>query len=256
MPYTFHNAVQACQMARNGLTGPEHVFDGNSGFFEALSDGAVEFEALGGRDGAGYRIMETSFKAYACGYFTHPPITAVLDIVHEHDLGADDIESIDIRAFSQTVQVYASGPEKWDTDLTRETADHSLPYNVSVAVLFDEVKPEYYDEEYLRNENIHEMMQKISVEADESLDQYRRENPRHVPAVAELETVDGETYESRANYPLGHPERPMSEAEIESKAEDLVDPYLTDAQIEDMIDRCHSLADADAVDDLVSTLVI
>lgn len=256
MPNTVHNAVKACQMARNGLTGPGAVLEGAEGSFaDAVADGIVEFEALGGRDGAGYRIMETSIKAFACGYFTHPAVTAVLDVVEEHHLEPDAIESIEVRSFEHTVQVYASGPEKWSTDLTRETADHSLPYNVATAVLHGEVKPEHYEPAALDDERVHALMQLVSVEADDELERYRRENPRHVPAVARI-TADGETYESRANYPLGHPERPLSTDEIEDKARDLLETYLTSDQIDETVDRCEGLADEPSVDGLVSALEI
>lgn len=256
MPNTVHNAIKACQMARNGLTGPAAVLDGDEGSFaDAIAGEPVEFAALGGRDGAGYRIMETSIKAFACGYFTHPAVTAVLDVVQEHDLEPDEIESIEVRSFEHTVQVYASGPEKWSTDLTRETADHSLPYNVATAVLHGEVKPEHYEPDALNDERVHALMQLVSVKADEELERYRQEHPRHVPAVAQI-SARGETYESRANYPLGHPERPLSTAEIEDKARDLMATYLTDTQIQEIIERCEGLAHEGSVDEIVSALQI
>lgn len=250
-PYATHNAIQACQMARNGLTGPERVFEGDGGFCDAVARGEeVSFEALGGRDGD-FRILETSFKAYACGYFTHPSITAVTDVVTDHDIAPEDVEAIDVRTFEHAIQVYASGPEKWATDLNRETADHSLPYNVSVAVLDGEVTPRQYEPDRLTDERVHDMMAKVTAEEDPELTEYRRRNPRHVPAVASV-TADGRTYETRVDYPVGHPERPMSLDEVETKARGLLDDLLTEGQIESLIDQCDGLDEAASVDDLVA----
>lgn len=121
-PYATHNAIQACQMAQAGMTGPERVFEGveghggEGGFFDAVNRGEpVEFEALGGRDGD-FRIMETSFKQFACGYYTHPSITTVLDIVEEHDLQHNDIESN--RRDLQRVH-RAHRPQRGETDRDR-----------------------------------------------------------------------------------------------------------------------------------------
>lgn len=258
-PYATHNAIQACQMARNGMTGPTKLFEGveerggEGGFFHAVSDGQVEFEALGGRNGD-FRIMETSLKTFACGYFTHPSITAVLDIVQEHDLAPEDIESIDVETFDQAIQVYASGPEKWSSDLNRETADHSLPYNVSVAVLDREVMPYQYEEAYLRDERVHDLMQRVSAVEDEELTTYRHENPRHVPARATI-VASGETYVNRVNYPIGHPERPMSMDDVVEKVETLVGD-LTNEQLDRVIDTCKRLDRVDEFDQLNDALTI
>jgi 2-methylcitrate dehydratase len=255
-PYATHNAIQACQMARADVTGPEHVFEGDGGFFDAIARGeSVKFEALGGRDGE-FRIMETSLKEFACGYFTHGSVTAVLDVVKEEDLYPEEIEAIDIETFEHAIQVYASGPEKWATDLNRETADHSLPYNVSVAVIDREVTPTQYNEEHLTDDQIHELMQKVSAEESEELTAHRQENPRHIPAKATIKTTDGNIYTNRVNYPSGHPERPLSMDAIEQKFTNLVDDYLSDNQINATIQACQEIEQVDDFDSLVENLVI
>jgi 2-methylcitrate dehydratase len=152
--------------------------------------------------------------------------------------------------------VYASGPEKWTTELNRETADHSLPYNIAVAVVDREVTPQQYSEDHLTDGRIHDVMQKVSVEADEKLTSHRYEHPRHVPAVVTLTSTDGSQYETRVNYPDGHPERPMSAAEIERKMRSLSTQYLTQDQIDRVVDLCADLTELDSVDDLVATLAI
>lgn len=255
MPYTTHNAIQACQMTRNGITGPQSVFSGEGGFFEAITDGPIAFDGLGGRDGAGYKIMETSFKSFACGYFTHPSITAVLDLVEGNDIEPDEIESVDIETFDLAVQVYANGPEKWERNMTRETADHSLPYNVSVAVMDGEVTPRQYDKAHRTSDAVYELMQTVTVEENEEINEYRREHPRHVPAIATIE-ADGESYRTRVNAPRGHPERPMSDEELETKATGLVEPYLGDAQTDALIDLCEDLSELDQVETIVPHLTV
>ncbi|AUV84661.1 hypothetical protein C2R22_24350 (plasmid) [Salinigranum rubrum] len=78
--------------------------------------------------------------------------------------------------------------------------------------------PRQYREDYLTNSRVHEMTQKVSAVEDGSLNAHRRENPRHVPSIVRITTTDGEEYETRVGYPSGHPERPISDAEIEGKS--------------------------------------
>lgn len=255
-PYATHNAIQACQMARGGVTGPEQIFEGDGGFIDAVSRGdPIEFDTLGGRNDS-FRILETSFKKFACAYFNHPSITAVLDIVEDRGLSVDDIQSIAVETFDHAIQANASGPEKWASDLNRETADHSLPYTVSVAIMHGEVTPTQYSESHLTDEKLHQLMQKISAVSTEELNSYRRENTRHVPANVTVETTNDETFENRVNYPVGHPERPMSKAELKDKFLALIDGYLSDNQAAEVLKSCENLPRLATVDDLVENLVI
>lgn len=259
-PYATHNAVQACQMARDGMTGPELVFEGvedrggEGGFFNAVAGTEFDFGTLATGDDD-YRIEDAVLKQYACAYFAHPAIFGALSIVEEQDLDASDISSIDLRVFDHAMQIYAT-PDKWSTDLNRETADHSLPYNVSVAVIDREVTPRQYDEDRLNDERIHDLMQRVSVEHDEALDDYRQEHPRHVPEHVSITTVDGETYEMRVNAPPGHPDRPLSDAELDQKVSGLLSHSLTDEQISSVIERCHALEQERTVEGLIEDAVI
>ena len=259
-PYVTHNAIQACQMARDGMTGPELVFEGvearggEGGFFHAVAGSAFDFGSLARGDGE-YRVMDAILKQYACAYFSHPAIYGALSIVTEHGLEATDIESIDLRVFDHAMQIYAT-PDKWSTDLNRETADHSLPYNVAVAVIDREVTPRQYDEDRLTDTRVHELMQRVSVEPDEELDDYRRKNPRHVPEHVSITTKAGETYEMRVNAPPGHPDRPMSAEDLDQKVAGAMGDFLTDDQISSVIDRCHSLEEEQIVDGVIEDVVV
>ncbi|MFO7927651.1 MAG: MmgE/PrpD family protein [Halobacteriota archaeon] len=241
-PYVCHSAIQACQMARAGLTGPPAVFEGEGGFFDTVAGGPVEIDELGGRDGADYRVTRTNIKPFACGYFMQSPITGVQEIVEEHDIDPETITDIEIRTFDQAVQVLAS-PEKWDTEkLNRETADHSIPYAIAAAIVFGDVSPREFAPDCLADERVHELMATVSVEADDELNEFRAENAGSIPSTAHV-TASGETYGVRTDYPIGHAERPMSDERLEQKASAQADPYLTRGAIESVFEDCYGLSD-------------
>lgn len=252
--FVLHNAVQACQMARAGVTGPTEIFEGPSGFFETVSKEPITIDRMGGRDGPTYRITRTNYKPYACGYFMQAPITAVLDIIEDNDIDVSAIEAIEIEEFEQAVQVLAS-PEKWSTDLSRETADHSIPYTVAVAILDREVTPRQYEADRLQDPRVHTLMETVSVEVAEDITRRRAENPGLIPARARIVTGT-DTYETEIDYPNGHWKDPMTEAQVEEKFTNLARGYLSDEQIGDAIDACDDLAEATDVTGLLDTLRI
>lgn len=252
-PYVSHNAIQACQMSRAGMTGPVELFDGTGGFFEAVANDTVELGVLGGRDTDEYRIRRTNLKPYPCGYYMQSTVTATLDLVTTHGIGPDDVDGIEVRTFEQAAEILAT-PEKWATDLTRETADHSIPYTVAVAVVDGEVTPSQYRPAALDDERVHRLMDDITVTEDDELTRFSRQQPDAVPSVVRMET-DGGTFESRVDYPLGHARNPMSDERIGEKTSDMAVEYLSPGQIDRMTELVSDLDSLASVDELLRTLV-
>ena len=250
--YATHNAIKACQMARNGITGPTAVFEEDDGFFEAIAESEVSFETTPDHDAL--RILQTNIKPYACGYYIAAPVAALREIMTEHGLEADDIDHITVEIFETAADLLAT-PDKWDTDLNRETADHSIPYTIAVAAIDGDVGPEQYADDRLRDSTVHNLMQRIDVHANEELTAYRSREPSHIPSVVTV-TSDGAEYRTRIDCPLGHAENPMSTDQLEAKMRTLCEGYLSDQQIQTCLDRCWSFTDLETVAPLIEDLRI
>lgn len=249
--YVVHSAIEACQLARGGLTGPEDVFKGPGGFFDVVDDELV-VDTLGGRDGDSYRITQSHLKPFPCGYYMQPMITGVRDLVSEHDISPDNVKAIEIETFEQA-ETILGGEEKWSKDLTRESADHSIPYTAALAVIYGDVTPEHYNEEYRTNREIHQLMDLVSVEESEEMNAASIERPDSTPSLIRLVT-DDDTYEMQVDYAPGHAQNPLPTAEIESKTRKMAEPLLTAQQIETVIEFCDDLADQPTVDPLLHAL--
>ncbi len=126
------NAVFAAMLASRGMTGPAPIFEGVGGYFKAVTRAPFQLAALGGRDHP-YKIMECSIKRYPLGQYSQTVVQAALEL-REKIRSADEIAEIRIETVSAAVRLMAGDPEKW-TPATRETADHSMPYTVAVALI-------------------------------------------------------------------------------------------------------------------------
>lgn len=253
MPYAIHGAIQACQMARAGLTGPTAVVEGEAGFEATVAGRKLSVEKWGGLDGVPYRIMRTNIKPYACGYFMQAPIAAVLELVERHDIEPAMIERIEIEEFEQAVQVLAS-PEKFDTELNRETADHSIPYSVAVGVVDGTVTPRQYAPDRLADPAVHALMETVSVADAPDMTARRAANPGLIPARATVSTA-AERYTTTIDYPTGHWKSPMSEAALTKKVTDLVGDALEADSLAEVKAWCGAAAEQPDVDGLISMLV-
>lgn len=252
--YVVHSAIEACQLARAGLTGPQNVFEGPGGFYDVIDENELTIDSLGGRDEAPYRITQSHIKPFPCGYYMQPMITGVRDLVADNDVEPDDVEAIEIETFEHAATILG-GEEKWSKDLTRESADHSIPYTASLAVIYGDVTPEHYAEKYRTDPDIHRLMQLVSVEESEEMNAASIENPESTPSVIRLVTDDG-TYETQVDYAPGHAQNPLSTADIEAKTRDMADSLLTDEQIASVVEWCDILDTVDSVEPLLTALKV
>src|SRR5262249_14555269 len=128
------NAGVAALLARGGGTGPAPVFAGHSGLLRPVTGpGNVDTGAFG-RRGVPFRIHQCSLKPYPAVIYTQTAIVAGIEVAKE--VGSlDRIESIEIATTRRGYQRTGSEPEKW-SPMTRDTADHSLPY-VTARAMFD-----------------------------------------------------------------------------------------------------------------------
>jgi 2-methylcitrate dehydratase len=253
-PYVTHNAIQACQLARAGTTGPGRVIEGPSGFAEVVAGRPLTVDRVGGRDGAGYRITDAHVKPFPCGYYMQPMIAGVRDLVAENDLDHETIEGIHVETFDQAAAILG-GEEKWSTELTRESADHSIPYTTAIAAMYGDVRPEHYAQSYRSDPDVHRLMDLVSVEATAEMNAAAVRTPDSTPSVVRL-VADGHTYETRVDYAPGHARNPLSTAELEAKMTDMASPLLSDEALAAVVDFCDDLENQPRVDPLVRALAV
>lgn len=252
--YATHGGIQACQMARAGVTGPEAVFEGPAGFFEVVADRELTVDRLGGRDGANYRIMDAHLKPFPCGYYMQPMIAGVQALVEDHDIDPDAVEEIVIHTFAEAAGILAD-ETKWSTDLTRESADHSIPYTTAIAILYGDVTPDHYRATYRNDPTVHALMERVGVEESKDLTEFVEDNPDATPTIVEI-VADGQRYETRLDHAPGHARNPFSRDRLEAKLTEQAAGLLTDDQVDSLVELCNDLGTLNRVDPIVDATIV
>ena len=205
------NGVFAALLARGGLEGPPEPFEGRYGLFEQVT-GELRLDGFGDA-GAGvpFKLTDTSIKYFPVQIHTQAGAAMALELRDELDL--DDIERIRIETYGVAVRNAAGEPEKWDPS-TRETADHSLPYVVAVALTDGAVTPASFNEKRIRDPLLRPLMCKIEVSEDPDA---TRNYPAQQQARMEITLRSGRRLTRSADYPKGHSRNPLSDSELEQK---------------------------------------
>ena len=220
------NGVFAALMARRGLSGPEQAFEGPCGFNNAFGI-TLALPTLGGGD-APYTIEQSRFKAYPCDYEAQCCVTPAVELHKVLQGNVAEIARIEVETYEHGVQCSADTRDKWNPT-TRETADHSLPYVVAVALTRGTVWIDDFVEERIRDPKVHAVMQKIEVRATE---EYTRAWPEAYPFRITVTMRSGQRHVQEVHYAKGHPKNPMSDQEIEAKFRRLAEPVMGQGRID------------------------
>src|SRR5579864_1682766 len=166
-PMATQSGVLAALLAEKGYTGPEHVVDGKEGLAHCLGP---EWRLNVLTDGLGdsWRITQCGMKAFPTEALTHTPISAVLDLVKEHDLRPEQVEKIHVRSLARAADILAD-PSKYDPH-SKETADHSLPYVIAAALVDRQVTPLQFTPEKIMSPEIRAQLRKVEVVADPQIE--------------------------------------------------------------------------------------
>ena len=208
---TSRNGVLAALLAAEGMTGPAPIFEGEMGFFAEVAHGEFDLPDLGGRDGAGYMLPHTYIKNWPAEYHAQSAIDAALQIRKEIGDPAT-IDRVRIETYHVAVEIIAD-PEKW-RPRTRETADHSLPYCVAVALQHGEVGLPQFSEERIADPTLLDLVSRTEVlEHPEFSARY----PAGTPNRIEVTLRSGKSVVREVEFPRGHSGNPMTDEEVAAK---------------------------------------
>jgi len=219
--YAGRAGVFAALHARAGLTGPAHALEGGHGLLAHVDPEHLAFDDTLGAA----RLLRTHLKAWPIGYFTQPAVDAALRLRGEVDVARTRAILIETSAYGRLAN--ADGPEKWHP-ATRETADHSLPYGVAVALLDGEVRERQFRPDRIAADDAARLMALTEVRENAA---FTRAYPAAVSARVTLTHDDGRKIARQIDHPRGHANDPMTVDEINAKFADLV-PSIDAALLE------------------------
>jgi len=240
------NGLFAVELARLGMTGPAPIFEGEKGFMRTVSG---EFDLPPLHPDGPFMILETYIKYFPVEYHAQSAVTAALRLRERMEGGIDSIDAITIRTPDVSYEIIGRDPQKWHPK-TRETADHSLPYCVAVALIDGEVGLRQFGPRRLADPRLHRLIQKVRVLSDPELS---AAYPGAIANIVEIES-GGRRDVERVDHPRGHPKNPMTDEEVEEKFRRLSGRLLSKGQIEKVLSRIWSLEKVQKMGEIVGLL--
>jgi 2-methylcitrate dehydratase len=222
------NAVFAAYLAAGGVTGPDAPFEGVFGFAPLVS-GPLGLRLEPERD----RTADTYIKLHPVEYHAQAAVELALELrgrLGTFAPGAEGArsvsrvaEEVEIGTYRAAVDIIADTPDKW-APATRETADHSLPFLVALALCHGRVGAEDI-ERGMADPAVLDLLRRTRVVEEPAM---TARYPRTLPVRIDVR-AGGRREAGELEAPLGHVTRPAPADAVRGKFRANAAPVLGEA---------------------------
>jgi len=221
------NGVAAATMVAHGFTGVDDVFAGERNFFVAYGrepDPAVLTRGLGEI----YEIMNTNIKRWSVGSPIQAPLDSLLDLIREHQIRAEDVESLVVRVAHQGA----------NTVDNRAMPDICLQHMCAIMLIDGKVTfASSHDQKRMHNRKVRTLCSRIELRGDDALSQAMPSRQ----GIVEVSLSDGRNLSHHTRAVRGTAENPMTRSEVDEKSYDLMAPVLGKARARKLCDAIWKL---------------
>ena len=238
--------VFATLLAKEGITGPPEAFEGKHGIWDQIT-GKFALPILENKQNY-FAVERSGIKFFPTEYHSHVPLLLLQQL--GKDLVLENIKSIHIEANQRGYSETGNEPQRWDPR-TRETADHSLPYMLSIILTDGHLTIDSFQDQRILDPALRPIMKKISV--SENIE-FTRNFPKLLQARVSVTTNDGKVHVAEGNYPKGHEYDPMTDEEVELKFRELCLREMSDENTESLLDTLWHLEDAPNLNQIMNLM--
>ena len=229
--------LAAAWLAREGLTGARRILEGEQGLAAGMSSDADPARLTAGL-GQRWATAETSFKFHASCRHTHPSADALLALMREHRLAADDIAEVRALVHQGAIDVLG----RVVVPATVHQGKFSMGTVLGLIAEYGHAGLDEFDRHFLAP-RVAALRDRVRMELDAEVD---AAYPQRWIGKVEVLTRDGRTLRARVDEPKGDPGNTLSRAELEDKARRLA-AYgggATAAEMDTLIARAWGLEQA------------
>jgi 2-methylcitrate dehydratase PrpD len=204
--FVSQTGIICAQLAQQGISGPKNFLEGVYGYFHLYAKDDYDAQTVLAKLGKKFKMENLMFKKYpSCGG-TLASTDAILELMKENRLVPENIDQVVIRV-TPAVYNLTGHPFKIGEN-PKVNAQFSIQYCVANVLLRKHPDLMHFDESYIRDPKITELIKKIQVIPDPVL-----KERGHLTAAMLVTTRDGKSHHTMVDIPRGYPENPMTEEE-------------------------------------------
>jgi 2-methylcitrate dehydratase PrpD len=202
------SGIISCILAQKGARGPLSIFEGEDGFFQAVTD-KVKRELLTRDLGKKFEICNIYIKFYAACRHAHACIDAAMGAFHQSQIDITEISKISIETYPAAIRLAGI------TDVTTPSAARfSIPFSVALALIKKDAGADKYSEENIRDESIQRLSKRVEFSVG---NKWEKLYPNKRGTTVRILDNKKKIWSSEVELAKGEPENPASWDEIYNK---------------------------------------
>ena len=219
--------LMSALLASQGFTASLRALEAPRGFVQVVSDRRA-WNEITDELGQRFEISFNTYKPFACGIVVHPSIDACVQL-KEQGIAPEQVEAIELRVHSLVLEL--TGKKEPKDGLQGK---FSVYHGCAVGLIHGRAGEAEYDDAVVNDPRVVALRAKVRATVDDSIDE----------AAADVTAVltDGRRVHVRVDHAIGSLQRPLSDAQLEAKFDQLVVPVLGASRARDITAACRSLA--------------
>lgn len=208
-----HNGVAGALMVAHGFTGVEDVFSGERDFFYTFAPEEIDRNEMVRGLGRDYELLRGGIKRWPVGGPIQGPLHVLRELIQQHGFKAGDVEKLVARMPDKELEIVNN----------REMPDISVQHLLAVMLLDGTVTfASAHDFARIKDPRVLKLRERIEAVGDPDL----TDAQRRWRCVMEMTLKDGRVLRHQTMAAKGSFENPLTPAEEEEKALDLIVPVL------------------------------
>ncbi|HJT86952.1 MAG TPA: MmgE/PrpD family protein, partial [Bryobacteraceae bacterium] len=205
------SGIMAADLAELGWTASDRILEAPNGFFHAAG-GGYDPKALNLAHPWTFASPGVSIKPFPSGSLTHPAMTALLRLIREHHITADQVERVDVGTNRNMPNALI---HHHPTDSLQ--AKFSMEFCMASLLLYGKAGLNEFTDEVVRRPEVQVMIQRVrfGVNAEAEAAGYNK-----MTSILEIHLKDGRSLSGRADVAKGNPANPMTYDEVAEKFRD------------------------------------
>lgn len=207
------SGVAAAQFAAMGWTATDKILEAPRGFFQAAG-GGYDVDAIRGRLGDPWTFANpgVSIKPHPSGSLTHPGMTEMVRLIHEHDIKASDVKHVRIGTNSNMPNALIHHRPQDELQ-----AKFSMEFCMAILLLDRKAGLGEFTDATTQRDDVKAMIEKVDFVIDERAE---KAGYHKMTTIIDVTLNDGRVVHGEADFGKGSPANPMSYEEVADKFRD------------------------------------
>lgn len=235
------SGILAARLAAAGASGPETVFDGPHGVFEALAGGEADPASIVAGLGQRWETERIGIKPYPVCQLSHATLDAVAAARASHPFDAEDVARVEADVHPDSAPTVCDDSRDLTKPATPYAAKFSLPWCVAALLVDGGLGLDAFEPDRLARPEVADLASRVTWRLTDGAGP-AADAAGHV----RITLTDGSVVEGDVARSGGGPDQPLTLDQLRTKATDNGGPAA--GAVADLVER---LADLETVDDVL-----